>query len=279
MPTAKQLLARFNDSKTLPHVALRLVKLFSDEGSRIQEFEGLIKMDPVLVSRLLRMVNSPYYGVREKITSISRAIVFMGMKNLRNLVVIEGLKDAFQKRSPNQAFSREKLWLHCAAVSICSEMLVERIFGRRGEDAFLCGILHDIGLIVEDQTAPELFARTWKTLAAESRPLPEVEKEIIGTDHCELGALLAQEWNLPEEIKNAILKHHAAEEVEGPNSMTGIIQIAEFIALKMDYGAIPNSQVSLCTPLAGHVKDHLQEYRLLAKDLPSRLAKARDLYE
>jgi HD-like signal output (HDOD) protein len=159
MPTAKQLLARFNDSKTLPHVALRLVKLLSDEGSRIQEFEGLIKMDP------------------------------------------------------------------------------------------------------------ELFARTWKIVASESRSLPEVEREIIGTDHCELGALLAQEWNLTEEITSGILKHHAAEEVERPNSMTGIVQIAEFIALKMDYGAMPNLQVTLCTALAGHVKDHLQEYRLLA-DFP-----------
>ena len=279
MPTAKQLLELFNDSKTLPHVALRLSRLFSDEGGRIQEFEGLIRMDPVLVSRLLRMVNSPYYGVREKITSISRAIVFIGMKNLRNLVVMEGLKDAVRENSRNQVFSRKRLWLHCVAVSICSQIIVERIFGQRGEDAFLCGILHDIGLIVEDQTAPELFARTWETAASESMSLPAVEKEIMGTDHCEVGALLAQDWNLPEEIQKGIRKHHAVDEVDMPGSMIGIIQLAEFIALKMGYGAMPGSEGSLCAPLAGHVKEHLQEYRLLAKDLPAQLAMARDLYD
>lgn len=279
MATARQLLEQFKDSKTLPHVALRLSKLLSDEGSRIQEFEDLIKMDPVLVSRLLRMVNSPYFGVRENIKTITRAIVFMGVKNLRNLVVVEGLKDAFRENSGKQAFSRERLWLHCVAVSICSQSIVERIFGRRGEDAFLCGILHDIGLIVEDQTASELLAKTWETAASDSRPLPAVEREIIGTDHCELGALLAADWNLPEEVQKGIRKHHALEEAEGPGSLIGVIRLAEFIALKMGYEAIPGVKGRLCAPLAGHVRDHLQEYRLLARDLPAQLVKARNLYD
>jgi putative nucleotidyltransferase with HDIG domain len=279
MPTAQQLLRDFLDSKTLPHVALRLSKLISDEGSRVREFEGLIKMDPVLVSRLLRMVNSPYYGVRENITSIARAIVFIGMKNLRNIVVIEGLKDAVRQGSRGGMFSRRRLWLHSIAVSICSQMIVERIFGLRGEDAFLCGILHDIGMIVEDQTAPELFARTWKTMAFESRPLLAVEKEIIGTDHCEVGALLVQDWKLPEEVREGIRRHHAFDASTTPNSMAGTIQLSEFFAIKLGYGALQGAAARLPSSLAAHVKGRLQEYRLLARDFPAQMAAAQDLYD
>ena len=91
MPTAQALLKKFGDMKTLPHVAIRLTKLLSNENTTMQEFERLIKMDPTLVLRLLRVVNSPYYGVREKIDSISRAVVFVGMKSLRNMIVTTAL--------------------------------------------------------------------------------------------------------------------------------------------------------------------------------------------
>jgi len=279
MPTAQQLLKRFNGAKTLPHVALRLSKLFSEEGSHIQEFEKLIKMDPVLIARLLRMVNSPYYGLSEHITSISRAIVFIGMRNLRNIVVVESLKEVVRQDSRNSAFSRKRLWLHCIAVSICSQMIAERVFGQRGEDAFLCGILHDIGLIIEDQTAAELLAKTWEAMESDSRALPLVEKEIIGTDHCEVGALLAQEWKLPEEVRKGIRQHHVADATLSPNSMTGQIQLAEFIALRLGYGVPQAKGGRLAGALARHVKDNLDEYQLLAKDLPAQMSMARDLYD
>jgi putative nucleotidyltransferase with HDIG domain len=279
MPTAAQLLRKFNDSKTLPHVALRLSKLLSQEGSRIQEFDALIKMDPVLVTRLLRMANSPYYGLSEKITSISRAIVFIGMKNLRNLVVIEGLKDLIQEDSQGGVFSRKQLWLHCVAVSICSQMIAERVFGQRGEDAFLCGILHDVGIIVEDQTAPDLFLKTCTALGSRAGALPLVEKEMIGTDHCEIGALLAKEWKMPEEIKEGIRRHHTEDDTLMPNTMTGILQLAEFMAGKLGHAALKGLPGTLSASLAGHVRENLPEYRLLAKDFPSRMAMADGLYE
>jgi putative nucleotidyltransferase with HDIG domain len=279
MPTAAQLLQEFTDTKTLPHVALRLSKLLSQEGSRIQEFDALIKMDPVLVTRLLRMVNSPYYGLSEKITSISRAIVFIGMKNLRNLVVLDGLKDLIPEDTQNGVFSRKQLWLHCVAVSVCSQMIAERIFGQRGEDAFLCGILHDVGMIVEDQTAPDLFMKTCTAVGETAKGLPQVEKEMIGTDHCEIGALLAKEWKMPEEIKEGIRRHHGVDESVAPSTMTGILQLAEFMAGKLGHPALKGIQGKVSASLAEHVRENLPEYQLLAKEIPSRMAMARSLYE
>ncbi len=278
MPTAQALLKKFGDMKTLPHVAIRLTKLLSNENTTMQEFERLIKMDPTLVLRLLRVVNSPYYGVREKIDSISRAVVFVGMKSLRNMIVTTALKEVFQKSPHEDIFSRVHLWLHCATVSICSQMISERIFRQAGDDAYLCGILHDIGMIVEDRVAQDLFLETCKAYTPDTKPFTEYEREVIGADHCEIGYLLGCEWKLSVEVREGI-KNHQNEEGISPSSIAGIIQIADYFVTKLNYTAIPGMKAMLSPDLATHVRDNIEEYKALVKDLPEEMSKAKELYE
>ena len=279
MAIAQTLFEKFITAKTLPHVAIRLTKLISDENSTMQDFENMIKMDPTLVLRLLRVVNSSYYSLRQKVDSISRAVVVIGINNLRNMIVTEALKDIFKESQEETYFSRNRLWLHCAAVSICSQMISERIFGQNGEDAFLCGILHDIGMIVEDQAAHDLFNHVCKAYAKDSRSIIDHEKEIIGTDHCKVGHLLAKDWKLPLEVQKGIKLHHTTLEEVSPSSITGIIQISEYIVAKLDYTAMPGINTVLSSPLAAHVRENVEEYKALVKDLPDEMSKARELYE
>ncbi|MCJ7541660.1 MAG: HDOD domain-containing protein [Desulfobacterales bacterium] len=272
------MLNKFSTAKTLPHIAIKLTKLISDENSTMQDFEKMIKMDPTLVLRLLRGANSPYYGLRQKVNSISRAVVVIGINNLRNMIVTEGLKEIFKDKKSENVFSRSRLWLHCSAVSICSQMIMERIFGLNGEDAFLCGILHDIGMIVEDQTAPDLFYRVCNTYDENSKPITDYEKEIVGTDHCAIGYLLAKDWQLPIEIQEGIQRHHKMLDHVSPSSLTGVIQLAEFIVSQLDYTAIPGMKAKLSPPLANHIRDNVKEYKALVRELPNEMSKAKDLY-
>jgi len=279
MATAQALLKKFTTLRTLPHVGIRLSKLISDENSTMQEFEKLIKMDPTLVLRLLRTVNSAYYGHRQKADTISRAVILIGMKNLRNMVVTEALKDIFRQSANEGVFSRRLLWLHCAAVAICSQMISERIFSQQGEDAFLCGILHDIGMIIEDQVAQDLLIQVCKIYEPESKPITDYEREIIGTDHCAVGYLLARDWKLPVEVQEGIKQHHKALEKVSPSSITGIIQIAEYFVSKLHYTAIPGMDAMLSPPLVAHIRDNVEEYKVLVQDLPDEMSKAKELYE
>lgn len=278
MATAQELIKKFSIAKTLPHVAIRLTKLISDENSTMQDFEKMMKMDPTLVLRLLRVVNSPYYGLRQKVNSISRAVVVIGINNLRNMIVTEALKDIFKETQEQDAFSRNRLWLHCAAVSICGQMISERIFGQNGENAFLCGILHDIGMIVEDQTTHDLFNQACKTYAQDTGPIIDHEKKIIGTDHCEVGYLLAKDWKLPSEVQEGIKQHHDVLKKVSPSSMTGTIQISEYIVAKLDYTAMPGMKPTLSSPLADHIRENVEEYKALVKDLPEEMSRASELY-
>ncbi|MCK5230193.1 MAG: HDOD domain-containing protein [Desulfobulbaceae bacterium] len=279
MPTAKEIIRKFNDLKTLPHVAIRVTQLVNSEKSTMRDFEEVIKLDPILVTRLLRLVNSPYFGLANKVESISKAIVYCGMKNLRNLVAVEAIKGLFNDDGSDPVFSRSHLWLHCATISILSDMIGKRIFGLAGDDLFLAGILHDIGLVVEDQVVGDLLREACRAYDPPNKYLVECEREVIGTDHCEVGMLMAKEWKMPEEVLKAIRFHHDMERKNPISSVTSILQLAEYIAGKMNYSAIPKKIDPLYPQLVRHVKNMMGNYKLIVRDLPAEMAKAKELYE
>jgi putative nucleotidyltransferase with HDIG domain len=273
------LIKKFITSKTLPHVAIRLSKLLADENSSFKQMEEVIRLDPTLVIRVLRIANSAYYGLRQKVESIERAVIFIGMKNLRNMVVTEALKGIFRIESPGHSYSRRKLWLHCAAVSICGHMVGERIFGVKGEDAFLCGILHDIGIIVEDQVAHTRFIEACDHFQSSEQSFIDHENDHIGTNHCALGYELSREWNLPPAVQEAVRDHHKESPTIEPSSVAGIVQISEFIVSRMNYTALPGMRPSLSPSMRTHVLDNMKDYKTLIRDFPDEMARARELYE
>ena len=276
---AQHMLKKFKSIKTLPHVAIRLSKLIADDATTINQFEELIRMDPTLVMRLLKMVNSPYYGLREKVNTISRAVVYIGMKTLRNVVVLEALKEIAKTSTKNRLFSRNQLWLHSAAVGVCSQMIAERIFMQKGEDPFLCGLLHDIGIILEDQVEPDLFARVCAGCQGGSGTLLDNEKKFLGTSHPELGYLLAQDWNFPLEIQRGIRHHHDNPLKVAPSSLIGIIHMSEYFAAKLDYTEMPGPTGSLDSAISQHIRENVNEYKALIQDLPEEMKKAEELYK
>ena len=278
MPSARELVNQFNDMKTLPPVAIQLTKMISSESTTMQDFEEMIKLDPILVMRLLKLVNSPFFGLSKKVDSIAKAVVFIGMKNLRNLVAVEAIRDLYKNTNEEQGFSRQRLWLHSATVAILAQMIGHRIFGLDNENIFLAGIVHDFGLIVEDQLVSEELRQVCGKVGQEGKNLIETENELIGTDHSKVGSLLCREWNLPEEILQAIKFHHRSDRENPIPDVTSILQLAEYLAGKMKYGALQGHMNPLPAYLVPHVKDMMSEYKILVKTFPAEMAKAKDLY-
>jgi len=277
MTIAEDFIEKFSDTHPLPHVVTRLSNLIADSESTMKDFEEVIKMDPILVSRLLRLVNSPFYGLAQSVDSISRAVAFLGMKNLHNLVVTDALKNIFISPQKESLFSKKRLWIHSASVSICSKMVAERIFGINGDDALLCGILHDFGLLVEEQVAHAKFIKIYEQVK-DSAQLISLEQEMLGTDHCEIGRLLTQAWNMPPAISEAIGHHHALAEDVAPASHAGILQISEFLAGKLGHSTLPNMGILISPPLQQHIQDNLDEYSILLEDIPEEMEKAQDIF-
>ena len=277
MPVAQQFLDKFADIHPLPSVVTTVNKLINDSESTMKDFEDVIKVDPVLVARLLRLVNSPFYGLTQTVDSIGRAVAFLGMKNLHNLVVIDALQNVFVAPQKGARFSKKKLWHHSAAVSICSKMIAERIFGVNGDDALLCGILHDFGLLIEEQIQPDTFEKICESCTS-SGNLIELENEALGTNHCELGYIMSRDWNMSVTVQEAIRDHHLIAGDMKADSLAGIIQISEYITGQLEYTTLPDINVDISPSLLQHLKDNIDDYKVLTEDLPEEMEKANAIY-
>lgn len=277
MFTAEKIIEKFNNSKTLPHVAIKVTQMVNDDNSTMRDFEEVIQMDPVLVTRLLKLVNSPFFGLSGKINSIAKAVVMVGMKNLRNLVAVEAIRGMFNDRD-SVGFSRQHLWLHSATVAILCDMIGKRIFGDAREDLFLAGIIHDIGLIAEDQVAGEGLREACQRYKPGENTFVSCEREVIGTDHADVGFKLAREWKMPPEVLNAIRFHHNLEKTHEPSSVTGIVQLSEYIAGKMKFSVLADRVEPLPPHLVPHVKSMMDNYKVIVRDLPAEMQRAKSLY-
>jgi HD-like signal output (HDOD) protein len=279
MPTAVALIEKFKKIRTLPHIVTRLVQLVNDEESTLQDFEEVIRLDPALVARLLTLVNSSYFGLTRKVDSISRAVALLGMKNLHNIAVTDAIQGMLRSSSGSTEFSPQRLWLHSAASGICCKMIAERIFTINGDDAYLCGILHDIGLIVEMEADLEKFLCMIDQLQPDGASIIEIEQDLFHTDHGEIGYILAREWRIPDTIAEAIRDHHQNNREIAPQSPTGILQMSEYILQQLSFPAIKEGlPLSLVPALAAHIQDNVEEYRVLAEDLPEELEKTQKMY-
>ncbi|MCP4162207.1 MAG: HDOD domain-containing protein [Deltaproteobacteria bacterium] len=277
--TARTIIKKFNKMKTIPSVANTLIKMTQDDKSTLEEFEKVIKMDPVMVLRLLKLVNSSYFSLQTKIKNISEAVAYIGMDNLRNLLVLDVLKNIFSQKTISENFSRSYLWLHSSVASVCSQMVAERIFTQKGEDAFLCGLLHDIGIIVEEQSTPKMFSDFCSNFNPAKDVLTDYEYLVMGTDHPTIGSLFIEEWGLNMDICKAIKVHHKPLNKVEPNSLEGILQISEYLISRLQYNAFPEMNVILnSNSLLVHMKNNLTEYKAIVDDLPYEIQKAKELY-
>lgn len=276
---ASSLIQKFTSLKTIGSVAQKLVRMIESDTCSLKEFEDVIKVDPILVLRLLKLVNSAYFGLRSKIKNIAEAVAYIGMDNLRNLLILDAIKHLFKDSDSSNQFSRNRLWLHSAVTSVCSQMISERVFAQKGEDAFLCGLLHDIGLIVEDQAASYQFETFCSSFEPEDHDLIGYERLAIGTDHQVTGSLLTKEWGLRPEICKAVETHHKNLKQIEPESLSGLLQIAEYLIIKLDYGAFPEVKPLLKSQsLLMHMKENIITYKVILEDLPDEIQKARDIY-
>ncbi|HCY87682.1 MAG TPA: signal transduction protein [Desulfobacteraceae bacterium] len=277
--TAKFYLRQFSGLKTIPSVANRLVIMIDEDTSSLKDFEEIIRVDPTLVLRLLKLVNSAYFSLRTKIKDISEAVAYIGVDNLRNMIILDALKNLFRGTSESQGFSRNQLWLHCSVTSICCQMIAERVFVRKGEDDFLCGILHDIGLIVEDQVAPGKFKSFCQTYDPKTQNIIAHERGVIGTDHTTISYLLTREWGLSSDLSQGVKCHHRALDQVDPASHAGVLQIAEYLVSRLGYDAFPETVTGIISPpLMGHIRDNIMGYRAIMDDLPLEIQRAKEIY-
>ncbi len=209
--TIERLIARVHHLKTFSSVVMEIERLTSSEAVSLKEIAGVIEKDPPISATVLRLANSSYYGLAQKVGSITTALSVLGLHTLRGLVGMASFIQIFTKASFSLVRSRD-LWMHSLGCAVIARVLVKEGGQRMQEEAFMAGLLHDIGLIVLLEAVQDDMARVLKALESGRFDCQaEAETDVFGFSHAEVGASLASKWHFPEHLVHAIRHHHSAE--------------------------------------------------------------------
>jgi putative nucleotidyltransferase with HDIG domain len=230
--TAKDLVSAVSDVVSLPETVLRINEMVRDKRSSAADIGELIRQDPGLTARLLRIANSPFYGFPSRIDSVPRAITVIGTHELRDLILATSAIQIFSD-FPNELVSMETFWRHSLRCAVIARTLAAYLHEPNVERYFTAGLLHDIGYLIIYRELPELANQTL-THSNQNREIVHiVEQEIIGFDHGAVGGELLRQWNLPSALSEAVEFHHTPRFAKQHPKEAAIIHIANYLANTM----------------------------------------------
>jgi len=192
---------------TLPEVTIQIVQVVQDPRSTAHDLHKIVRNDPALSSRVLRVVNSAFYGLPGQIGSIDRAIMLLGLNAVKNIAIAASIGKMFKSSVICDDFSGKDLWTHSVAVGATNKLLTTKIGLALPDEAFLAGLLHDIGLVATMQCHTKELPKVVE-LAKGGMSFLKAEDEVIGANHQEIGAALTKKWKFPRSFQYVNGYHH-----------------------------------------------------------------------
>ena len=238
IPDPQKIIDRIDDLPTLPRTVLKITELVNDPKSSAKDLARVITDDQVLTARLLKLVNSSFYGFPQRISTVTNAIVLLGFDAIRSLLLTTSVFDLFADRSKKKKRDQEKFWDHSLGCAVGAKVIGNYLRHDKIEELFVSGLLHDIGKIVEMLFLPNEFAEVVATTNKENSLMITAENKILGFNHAEIGKLLAAKWNLPVKLEQVIANHHQPNLAGSFIMEASIVHLADIFcrALNMGFG-------------------------------------------
>lgn len=266
---------------TLPEITLKIVELVENPKSTAQDLHKVISNDPALCSRILKVVNSSFYGLPGQIGSINRAIVMLGLNAVKNIAIAASLAKLFRGGDLAPSFSAKGLWMHSVGVAASCKLLCDRLKLNCGDEAFLAGLIHDIGMMVEMQYDRNKLIEVVEQMGADDRGVPmvsmlDVEEKIFGANHQHFGAGLCGKWKFPNSFLLVTGYHHRPMELSAETrTMPALVYVADRLAAEFSSGCRLDL---MSTEMDLHVLESLrlsdEKLQQLRADLPEHLKNA-----
>jgi len=222
---------------TLPEVTSKIITTVEDPRSSAAQLHKLVSHDPALVARVLKVVNSAFYGLPGQIGSVDRAIVLLGLNAVKNIAVAASIGQMFRAVKLCEGYTARDLWTHCIGVAVVSRELAKLAKLPIMEEAFLAGMIHDVGILVTLQTWPEQLRAVCEQSKLGVRTFVELEREIIGVDHQVLGKALAEKWQFPMPCQLVAGHHHDPLSLaDSSRLLVSVVHIADTLCAQAGYG-------------------------------------------
>jgi putative nucleotidyltransferase with HDIG domain len=225
----EQIFARIGEVATLPTLAMQIFDIAADPNTDAEGLLRLVESDPALAARIVRTANSALYGMRRKVSDLLSCIMLVGFKEVRNLALTVFVSNLFRESPGYGTYNRLELWRHSVCAGAIARFLCKRMRHGPAEDAYLAGLLHDLGLILMDQYLHKSFCNVIDRLS-EAKSTDDIERECLGFDHAQLGAAVAEKWRFPIALCDAIRYHHQPEHYAGEHrELVHCVAVANFV--------------------------------------------------
>lgn len=233
---AQRILKEVRDLPPFSAIANRALKLTNDPRSSAVDISRVISYDPAFTARVLRMANSAYYGFARKVTTVSEAIVILGYETLKSVVLALTLQNFYDREIKGYGLEKGELWKHSVGCALAARLIANQVKYPNIEEAFIAGLLHDVGKVLLNLFVKEELYQIIEMAGSQGLSFAEAEKRILGFDHQEIGAKVANKWNFNDKIVEAIQYHHRPDRAKKDPDLTAIVHVADFICLSLGLG-------------------------------------------
>lgn len=234
--TPEDIVSRFYGTGSPPVMYLRLHEAISHPNSSLQMIGTIITEDASLSARLLRLVNSSFYGFPKKIATISEAVLLVGSRQVRDLAMATMMMKLFTG-IPKEFVSTQAFWLHCLSVGVASKVIADELGEDELERYFVLGVMHDIGRLILYQTEADRMREALQKNRNERIPLCAAERSLFGFTHAEVGRALIEQWHLPASMLEVVRYHHQPELAAQYPLETAVIHTADVLVHALSLGS------------------------------------------
>ena len=234
MRTPDRIIASIGDLPASPVIVSSQMGLTADINSNIQVIGHTIMADQSLTARVLKLANSSFYGRSKEVHNLHEAIVLLGFKTLRSLVVATSTHSLYQHVTDERF--RTRLWEHTLAVAIGSRTIAAVVACSQTEEAFLAGLMHDIGKLVLMQKLPREYGQVTATVERDAGSFHQVETAQFGFNHAEVGRLLLERWTFPPVLSETVAAHHRPMAAAESEPLIDVIRLANALAKHLKVG-------------------------------------------
>ena len=236
MLKAQNLVRGVHELPTIPEIATKVLDMFDKPNVELEELAETILVDQVMASRVIKIVNSPFFKPMHEIKSLKRALIYLGFRQIRHIALTCSIIEAFEGKTG--VFDVKTFWEHSFGVGVVAKIIAQRIRYPETEKAYIVGIIHDIGEVFLSYHMKDSFQQVVDELKGTSQSFIEAEEKLLGTTHCEVGYCLAKNWNFPVEYCDVIAHHHAPANASKDPTLAAIVNLADlFCSVRhLDYG-------------------------------------------
>jgi putative nucleotidyltransferase with HDIG domain len=236
MKTVDKILKSIQNIPAFPVTSQRVTDIMKNPDYSISQVVNVIKYDPSITANILKICNSAYFGVR-RISTLHDAVVFLGQNNIIRAIQVSGISRFFNKNASGYGLNAQELWKHSVGVALMTQILSKKISGREDNTLFTAGLLHDIGKFILSEFVQDSYSKIMDLVTKQGFDFLRAEEEVIGVSHSEVGGRIAQHWNFPQDIHDAIKFHHRPDLMEhGQSKLCWIIYLADQVCLIMGIG-------------------------------------------